>query len=237
MGLSSAFPPQSMDLVMGFELADSIYYCIANNKVVLLDLRRDRYFALPEELERAFKHLAGGVGLHAGDQRALTALSQAGVLKRVQDDVPMRAPPFINVPTTSLIEQGEADVKPFLAICALLSQCKTALELRERGLFEAIGQIQVKRTSREPERIDIGECARRATAFNSTKQLIATQDRCLRRSIALLNFLRGANFHPNLVIGVKMLPFGAHAWVQDGRVVLNDMLDHVTTPYTPILVI
>lgn len=40
----------------------------------------------------------------------------------------------------------------------------------------------------------------------------------------------------SLVIGVKVSPFGAHAWVQDGEVVLNDFVD-VARIYTPILVV
>lgn len=45
---------------------------------------------------------------------------------------------------------------------------------------------------------------------------------CLQRSAAAVCLLRLAGIEARLVIGVKSIPFGAHAWVEKNGVVLND---------------
>jgi hypothetical protein len=64
---------------------------------------------------------------------------------------------------------------------------------------------------------------------------VSTQDQCVRSSIALIRFLNRFGYRPHLVIGVRMHPFRAHAWVQHGAVVLTGGLDDVLA-FTPILV-
>ncbi|GAD58270.1 hypothetical protein MBEBAB_0520 [Brevundimonas abyssalis TAR-001] len=39
-----------------------------------------------------------------------------------------------------------------------------------------------------------------------------------------------------MVFGIKLVPFGAHCWVQAGETVLNDTVDNVSE-YTPIMVV
>jgi hypothetical protein len=51
---------------------------------------------------------------------------------------------------------------------------------------------------------------------------------CLPRSLALFVFLRSRGFTPELVIGVKRFPFGAHAWVEHAGVpVLEERPEHL----------
>ena len=76
----------------------------------------------------------------------------------------------------------------------------------------------------------------RLHAYLATRRLIGTRDQCLFQSLTLFHFLARRGWYPKLVIAVKMSPFGAHAWLQEGDIVLNDQLDQVL-PFTPILVI
>ena len=73
-------------------------------------------------------------------------------------------------------------------------------------------------------------------AFEHARLLRSAADRCLPRSIALKLRLAKLRHRTHLVIGVKDRPFGAHAWVQHGDIVLNDSLEEVRR-YTPILII
>lgn len=73
------------------------------------------------------------------------------------------------------------------------------------------------------------------SAAHLGRRLWSSQDRCLPRSLALTYALRKAGSNADLVLGVSLNPFAAHAWVQEGDVVLNDALDHVLL-FTPILV-
>ncbi|HEV3089034.1 MAG TPA: lasso peptide biosynthesis B2 protein [Candidatus Elarobacter sp.] len=61
---------------------------------------------------------------------------------------------------------------------------------------------------------------RRAENFSLSRQ---APDDCLARSLALFRFLRLAGVPAAHVIGVRRIPFEAHAWVEvDGRPVLDD---------------
>jgi hypothetical protein len=59
---------------------------------------------------------------------------------------------------------------------------------------------------------------------------------CLRDSIALLRFLIRRGVAAELVIGVKLYPFAAHCWVQQGPLILNDNLGGAAG-FAPILVL
>ena len=56
----------------------------------------------------------------------------------------------------------------------------------------------------------------------------------MRNSLTLLEFLAKYEVYPTCVLGVKMDPFAAHAWVQQGSMVLTDPIAHVKT-FTPIM--
>lgn len=65
---------------------------------------------------------------------------------------------------------------------------------------------------------------------------LTTHDRCLNDSLTLIHFLANQGLFPQWVIGVRVHPFGAHSWVQNGDVVLNDLPERVRR-YQPILVV
>lgn len=73
-------------------------------------------------------------------------------------------------------------------------------------------------------------------AFEQARLLRSTADRCLPRSIALALCLTAKQCRVHVVLGVKLAPFSAHCWVQDGGAVLNDSLEEVQR-YSPILVV
>ena len=62
------------------------------------------------------------------------------------------------------------------------------------------------------------------------------RDACLLDSLVMTSVLRWHNVDARLHIGVAVMPFSAHAWVQVGSCVLDDSVDHVCG-YTPILVL
>jgi hypothetical protein len=64
----------------------------------------------------------------------------------------------------------------------------------------------------------------------------ASKDTCLRNSLTLLEFLAKYDVYPKCIFGVKMKPFAAHAWVQQGAVVFTDPVEHVRT-FTPIMAV
>ena len=109
--------------------------------------------------------------------------------------------------------------------------------LRHRNLSEialAVAQMRNGSTAGGPT----SEAQRRAVqAYMRARPFAFTaHDRCLHDSLALVLFLAAERQFPRWVIGVRTRPFGAHSWVQSGRVVLNDLHENVRG-YCPILVV
>lgn len=75
-----------------------------------------------------------------------------------------------------------------------------------------------------------------AGAFRRLALYAAPRDRCLSRSLALAHALIDRQVRPELVIGVRLNPFGAHCWVQHGQRLLNESPDQARL-FTPILAI
>lgn len=64
--------------------------------------------------------------------------------------------------------------------------------------------------------------------------LFSRTDRCLLDSLSLINFLRRYQVPASLRFGVRLEPFKAHAWVQEGQTVFDDMAANVHS-FTVIL--
>ena len=64
----------------------------------------------------------------------------------------------------------------------------------------------------------------------------AARDRCLFHSLALVRFTARHGVFPTWVIGVRAKPWGAHAWVQQGKLLLDANPEQVCE-YTPILTV
>jgi hypothetical protein len=63
---------------------------------------------------------------------------------------------------------------------------------------------------------------------------LGSADRCLRRAIAAMMMCRRRGLAAQLVLGVRIDPFGAHAWVQLDERVLVGEFEQVRL-FTPIL--
>lgn len=217
---------------MSYRLADHIHFCRSNGQVTFLDLKADRYFALPQETDLAFQKLADGVPLGDTETFALTPLTSAGILEPIVSETPLRLPPAISPAERTIIPAGFTSGK--ISISALASQIETATRLRLNTLSQTIARLQARKQRAESRRVE--SVAKRATKFLSIRQIISTQDHCLNWSVALIDYLAKAGHYPILVIGVRRKPFAAHAWVQTDDLLLNDMPDRVAR-YSPILAV
>lgn len=223
---------------MGFALRDDVYYCIANRKVVMLDLRSNALFCLPAATDAAFQQLAENAPLTEGSTGELAPLISRGFLVEAKGDgllAPRPHPlvPLRDVPAGPVLEVRLADT-----LAAIFCQLFTICDLRVRPIHTILAGLRKRKASaiRQADPF-MDDHARRALAtMLATRRLIATQDKCLRWSIAMARYLARYGAYPKLVFGIRMQPFGAHAWIQADDVVLNDSADHASQ-YAPILVI
>ena len=221
---------------MGLHLRPEVFYCLANGKVVLLDLAADRYLALPEAADHAFRALATGRPLDEADQQGLSSLLKSGLL--VAGDEPLPPPPNLSCPTCSGLEVTAVKFNLIRLLDAWRRQRQATQELDRAGLRSVVSRLKALKTASldaiPPARTDLPE--RPLAAFLQLRRHIHTRDQCLRRSLGLMNLMARYHFYPTLVIGVRMKPFEAHAWVQWHTMVLNDTVDQVSR-YTPILTV
>lgn len=209
---------------MAWALPEHVHFCIAAGRVVFLDTRRDRYFALPEAASETFQSWCATSaraplpapllvlereGLLFGSARrsAVRATAHAAPSKEAADRRSWRAA-FNHAPTN-------------------LGALITVRRALRQGLQTALDRIT------PPTRPDVA-AQDLLPAYLWTRDRLPRRPKCLFDSLALLDFLHAENAAATIVLGIKAVPFAAHCWVEHRGVVLNDRLDRVAT-FTPIL--
>ena len=240
--------------MQSYFLAPHVYPCVTDDHVVLLDLERDKYVGVGREQMSSLATQVRGWPLigsaTAADERSpntraeavLARMLAAGMLttdasvgKEARPiKMPVAAAPLVEPQLEWRPAFGLRDVVRFLFASAITALLLRLLPIRAvmRGVME-----RKARAVARAERFD-AEVARQATAaFIRLRPLVfGAQDRCLYDSLSLTRFLSYYGQFPTCVIGVQTGPFGAHCWVQDGDVVLNDEPEYVRR-FTPIFAV
>lgn len=194
--------------------------CVIDEAVIVLDRTASRYFLVP-----------GGA---QGPSPAPPPHDHQSVLLSWEGDRPPRRDTARQQWITSARTESPAPTRRAGAFSLWRLRCserRCAAILRRGGLDAGLRWLEdCPKGEVRPSAID----AAVAASFASLR-LWSSHDRCLPRSLALARAIRIAGGEARLVLGVTLHPFAAHAWVQDGDTVLNDMLDHVLL-FRPILV-
>jgi len=222
---------------MAYEIGNGLYCCVAGTRLVFLDLIQDGYFGLPERVDGAFQEcLRCQTDFLAVTQLPIEIVRSARI--RAGAAARLRILPSLPEPDQSRCDGPREHAKLRHVLEATLRQANAAKALTKSPLSEIILHLQATK-ARRPICSDstggekVGEIA---MAFRASRLLVNNHDKCLQRSIAMCRFMSSRGHFPNFVMGVKFKPFAAHAWVQDGTLVLNDEVDNVL-PYTPILIV
>lgn len=222
---------------MPYRLRHDLSFCIASDRTVFLDVVGDRYFCLDAAAESQFRDLIGGHDLSSRSIARLKPLLDQGLIVSAElPGISPQAPP--SPAESSLLDDWDGDFTLAALPAALIRQTYCSFSYRRRGLrknLDAIRTLKTKLASRDDA--DDQTAARGIVeAHLLCGRLLPSRDRCLPRSLALVTALLKAGHRADLVFGVNTSPFAAHCWVQRGRQVLNDSLDHARK-YTPILVL
>lgn len=195
-------------------------YCEISGTLVFLDIARDRYFCLSKTRNSEALAFLGQQNMSRNRQPALG--SEVNAIK-----LPVASSPAIEAGSFRIADTARAmwvqrrvekrvASRPFQSIILDLAAVLDIHSAARSGL------------KRDPMRM--------IRAFEYARLLRTAADRCLPRSIALALCLASDGVRTNVVIGVKLAPFGAHCWAQQGTDVLNDSVEEVLR-YRPILVI
>lgn len=195
-------------------------WCEIDDTLIFLDIANDRYFRLPDACNREF----------------LGELDRSGRARSMQPRLLPR-PPAWAPPERQCRHIAEGPFRLADVARALWMQHRVERRLASRPFSSVL--FDLRRVTESCERhLPSTICARAqmVRAFEHARLLRSAADRCLPRSIALALCLAARGRRTNVVLGVKLAPFGAHCWAQAGGEVLNDSLEEVLR-YTPILVI
>lgn len=226
---------------MPYRLQDGLSYCHVGGHVVFLDVPNDRYFRLPEAMERRFTAYIEG----RDDARVdIDDLADRNILTDAPiDPRPELAPPFVP-PARSALEQERLEERISIAdsFDVLRIVISTRIELRARGLETTLDRTTAYRqkmsTSSMPAAIWLREdqLLHASGVLRRVRLKVPIPTRCLLDSLAMVRFLAKRGLHANIVFGVTANPFSAHCWAQSGELVLTDTVGHVNA-HTPIRVV
>lgn len=199
--------------------------CIVSDRLIFLDLVRDRYFSL-EPVQDSMVRMLLTENTSTCERRAdaipLPVLSS-------QDFASVE----IAAPNGSAIDTPLPKPSGPSVAAALLRNTQALIATKSLSLDRL-----VNRPRRAPRRQRNGPSLTVPlilAAHTASHRLLSAHNRCLPFSMALTRHLRQHHHAVDLIFGVKVDPFAAHAWVQqDGRV-LNDDLEHARS-FHPILV-
>lgn len=212
-----------------FHLPAHIHFCQIGGARVFLDLKADRYFSLPAPADRAFTAL---MCRQEGGTDGIEALAAAGLLIEPPRGRPP-APTDHPRPADSLLEQSKGAgtaLRTVPEVALLVVRARSAVRGKQlpRLLLE-----RPPRALTAPADLSGRDAA--VHAFTAARRLVPIAPNCLYDSLALRRYLQRRSIGADLVIGAKLHPFGAHCWLQDGTLVLNDSLASARD-FAPILV-
>lgn len=226
-------------------LPPHVFLCRVLDAVVFLDLRNDAYPTLTHDQVQVLGSVVHGwpvppvSGREDYASRLADKLVGAGLLTcdagigRPATPVSLdtaEVPAAIGVGGTARRPIRLADIANFL-----IAWTAASYTLRRRGLQASIEAVKVRKRNRRALPHDADELAHLVFLYRRLRcYAFAVRNRCLLHSLILVHFLARYGVFPLLVMGVRLRPSGAHAWVQQGPLVLDDTPEHVRA-YTPIL--
>lgn len=191
-----------------------------DGRVIFLDVAADRYFRLRDNENQAFLEVI------ARGERA--EWNQPHEFPRPSCWVPPTK-------TAQAIQDGAFSVAD--TAHALWLQRRVERRLAALGLYAVLADV--RRLLEAGTNRPVGDEAsadRAVRAFEHARLLRSAASRCLTRSLALATRLGTRGIGANVVVGVKLAPFGAHCWAQRGDAVITDSVDEVQC-YSPLLVL
>lgn len=213
---------------MQYRLRDQLSACVIGEHAIFLDVEADRYFRLPDALERAFLAYAA-----SPIEAPPSALIEHGILvATAQEGNPGQE--RVELPLRSALEMPDhasgCGVAAIAEVLAALWRCRRALRTQPfaRILAQACGDRNRRCPARLADPASEPALLYAVRLFHRARPYIPITPCCLPDSLALTRFLARRGLHSRIVIGVVGEPFSAHCWVQAGDLALNETVGHAS---------
>lgn len=200
-------------------LRPGIHAALADNRIVILDVERDRYLRIDRRRSLSLTTIVNTEVLEI-----TAALAARGLTTE-----PARAQPGARSLNASAFESRAFDASKLpgvLAACVWAARTQKRLEFA--GLLRAVRRPRQLRDKRLlPSLVE---------NFLHCRPLYPKDYACMFEALALLRYLAQRGHWASWVFGVRGAPFAAHCWLERDGVVLNDEPDAVA-PYARIMAV
>jgi hypothetical protein len=235
-----------------YALACHVFVCVNGEHLVLLDVKEDRYWALEAAQTSGFGAWVGGWPVPAPEavtaeaptpetEAAIEVLRGRGLLT---DSVPSgkdATPVSPTPPGRELLTDSDQAVsrKAGSWWSFFIASALAKIALRTWAFERVIRRVRQRKVTLAPQAapFDVERARVLVETFMRYRIfLFSSKNECLYDSLALIEFLARNGIYADWVFGVQTRPFAAHCWVQQGDIVFNDTVEHVSG-YTPIMVV
>lgn len=220
-----------------------VHFCQRGDDLVFLDLKQDDYTLINGATAAALKALAPSGRLDESRSEAANALqellaggllvtdpTQGKSIRPTQAEVAME--PLIDPETVPRVRVRLSHFYKFLAACTT-----AAARLRWQRIDQTVKAVELRKARYNSNDTFDLQAARELTAvFQTLRTLFPREYLCLFDSLALLEFLARYRIFPTWVFAVRLEPWNAHCWVQQGQCIFNEDVETATS-FTPIMTI
>ncbi len=222
-------------------------------EIVLLDLKNNRYLALPEQQSRLLASRVPGwpdAGMPRVEQtlppraqaKIIDDLISRGIVTTTPSQGKDATPATICTPRRTLLPEPQLVPQPSASTWqrakhSLPAMYWSAIRATAALRFKSIESITREISARRGDTRAIADLSSVVDDFYWLRPFVFSgNQRCLFHSLTMLLFLGRFGLRPHWVFGVRKAPFGAHCWLQDGDAVINDRVERVAM-FTPIMVV
>jgi hypothetical protein len=238
-----------------YYLSNHAFICVTHHHTIILDSRRDRYFAVPRHsMESLGPSLYGWCDHFSSDCRAISHPDESSSVADQLVDLGILTTDASRARHVRPDEFPTAEVdllpdtpNPSVGLCGttrhlipILRACRRAdYQLRHQTLETVLAGVRKRRLQARPgpescSTEALTEAKYLCRAFRSVLIYYPRAPLCLFSSLALLHFLANHGLYPEWIFGVQPDPLLAHCWIQSGSTVLIDSIDIVNS-YRPIM--
>lgn len=245
----AANPASSNSSRSKLRLSNDVYFCVTEGQGVFLDLKRDDYSAIPLDIgppssDEPSLEAAIGEAFEAYRQDLLDA-------QLVEEGAPSRGDllafkalprPASNIfhPDNQRAFGMQRELGAGVRISArdvldfFLASHRASRLLKRRHIHDVVGNVRLRKRVAGTGESDVDALERHTAVFRKLRPWYPRGYLCLYDGLALVEFLARRRLFPQWVFGVQAQPFGAHCWVQQGDILLNESTEYAGQ-FTPIM--